>query len=98
MRRSHGRSNPPAQCVDGSVADAQLVEYPLLNQLLQRVLHQRVVDAEPDGASDLIGGRTAGGLRRDGGCKASRSVRQSCKNVTFGAPIRADGGRRSGTE
>jgi len=46
--------------VDGAGAVPEAVEYSLFHQLLHRILRHCTVEAEPDGKSDLIGGRAVG--------------------------------------
>jgi len=81
------RKRPPcstsyrrAEGIDGAEAEPASVEKPARDQFLQRVLHHRPVEAEPDGAGHLIGGRAVRLLCRDRGqdlrCRGRRAGRR----------------------
>ncbi len=55
-RRPRGASGRRAECIHGAEPEPAPVEQAARDQLLQHVLHIRPVEAEPDGAGNLIPG------------------------------------------
>jgi len=78
------RQRPPCsasrrcmECVHSATAEPTPIEETARNQFLQRVLHHRPVEAKPDGASNLIGGRAVRLLRRERGQDLRRCGRRT---------------------
>ncbi len=78
------RQRPPCsasrrcmKCVHGATAQPAPIEETARDQLLQRVLHHRPVEAKPDGAGHLIGRRAMRLLRRDRGQDLRRCGRRA---------------------
>jgi len=103
MRRDAQRRHQPCdasrcrvECIHGAEPEPAPVQQAAYDHLLHRVLHNRPVEAEPNGGGDLIGGRSVWLLRRD--CRQDlrcrgrragrrRGVRVLCQGTSSLSPL-----------